>query len=998
MATFASQLASRGPFSHPAPASTHVPPAGTFIPGTKVQVGNHRVVVEKYLSEGGFAHVYVVRLPRTVDGENLAVLKRVAVPDTDHLASMRTEVETMKRLRGHRNIVKYIDSHASQLKGGGYEVFLLMEYCSGGGLIDFMNTRLQNRLTEPEILKIFTDVAEGVACMHYLKPPLLHRDLKVENVLISTSGSTRTYKLCDFGSAAPPRPAATSAAEGRLIEDDVQRHTTLQYRSPEMVDVYRKQPIDEKSDIWALGVLLYKLCYYTTPFEEVGQMAILNASFKYPNYPAFSDGLKLLIATMLREQPAKRPNIYQVLQKTCQMQGKEVPIRDIYTGRTQSETRQNQRLPQPPSNSQSRAGATLSPPAQPSLQPIPDITPMRRGRPEKPVSHHSSAKPSPSPLRMIDSTDPFASLDSGKAQPVDELSSRFPTLDQFSLLTDKGKTFDFAPASEKKETSTSDLARRITNALADDAFVRSPSPPKPAATPLAAPSATAPLAPATSRTVSEQQKALEAKDRPPAKAKAPAIVQKKPVMVSTGTMTSPSPAPASLPRRADRASYRFPSSDDLSRSKSQPQPLEKPRILAPISGSGTRLANLLKDDAMRSQGAPEWEPRSPTSSRPSLEGGRPSMKELDVGLQRSRSLNTRSRPLSVNLGAGPTHIQDQEIKMIGPGSLETDERDMSDLTEVESDTNIASDVDFLKAKEEEEKTGRKLVHIRLGSGSKHGKRASLPSLSFSGTKNLLSGRFGDAFRKFEGNDASNSRSRSPSPSERPINNLTPIAGSEATDLSDDRHAFEETEELSPEMRRELEKHRLEAEERRVAQAAADYRRRLAEKPGAPSGGIGRAASIQNKVQSLLKENDKPAVKTAAGYGHYTDQDVTHGHMAEQSHPSVPSSGLSLRPQPSQPIGPPPYPHSAPSSAVSLAAGKPSARPPQKPPAPPKPEALRTGRGELPAEPSAMDGTEALGPDDWEANFSRRYPSLSGLEMVETEIDVSKTRPPRTKEV
>lgn len=270
-------------------------PAGTFLPGTKVQVGSHRVVVEKYLSEGGFAHVYVVRLPHAVDGSETAVLKRVAVPDKVALANMRTEVETMKRLRGHRHIVKYIDSHASQLRGGGYEVFLLMEFCSGGGLIDFMNTRLQNRLTEPEILKIFSDVAEGVACIHYLKPPLLHRDLKVENVLISRYGGASYYKLCDFGSSAPPRPVATSAAEGRLIEDDVQRHTTLQYRSPEMIDVYRKQPIDEKSDIWALGVLLYKLCYYTTPFEEVGQMAILNASYKYPSYPQFSDRLRMLI-------------------------------------------------------------------------------------------------------------------------------------------------------------------------------------------------------------------------------------------------------------------------------------------------------------------------------------------------------------------------------------------------------------------------------------------------------------------------------------------------------------------------------------------------------------------------------------------------------------------------------------------------------------------------------------------------------------------------------
>jgi AP2-associated kinase len=56
----------------------------------------------------------------------------------------------------------------------------------GGGLIDFMNTRLQDRLTESEILKIFGDVAQGVACMHYLQPPLLHRDIKVRNRLVIT--------------------------------------------------------------------------------------------------------------------------------------------------------------------------------------------------------------------------------------------------------------------------------------------------------------------------------------------------------------------------------------------------------------------------------------------------------------------------------------------------------------------------------------------------------------------------------------------------------------------------------------------------------------------------------------------------------------------------------------------------------------------------------------------------------------------------------------------
>jgi AP2-associated kinase len=101
MAVYASNMSSRGPFANSTPpvAPSHAAPPGTFLPGTKVQVGTHRVVIDRYLSEGGFAHVYVVTLPRPVDGNQKAVLKRVAVPDKEHLANMRTEVETMKRLR-----------------------------------------------------------------------------------------------------------------------------------------------------------------------------------------------------------------------------------------------------------------------------------------------------------------------------------------------------------------------------------------------------------------------------------------------------------------------------------------------------------------------------------------------------------------------------------------------------------------------------------------------------------------------------------------------------------------------------------------------------------------------------------------------------------------------------------------------------------------------------------------------------------------------------------
>src|SRR5215471_13778638 len=98
-----------------------------------------------------------------------------------------------------------------------------------------MNRRLRERLTESEILTIFVNICEGVAAMHNLQPSILHRDLKVENVLQSSETS---FKLCDFGSATkvalkPP----SSNEEMRALEADLNRHTTLQYRAPEMVDV-----------------------------------------------------------------------------------------------------------------------------------------------------------------------------------------------------------------------------------------------------------------------------------------------------------------------------------------------------------------------------------------------------------------------------------------------------------------------------------------------------------------------------------------------------------------------------------------------------------------------------------------------------------------------------------------------------------------------------------------------------------------------------------------
>ena len=183
--------------------------------------------------------VYSVEIspPDPVCPNNIACLKRVVVPDKASLNTLRAEVDTMRLLRGNRYIVSYIDSHAtkSPVNKGMYEVYLLMEYCSRGGLIDFMNTRLQNRLQEFEVLNIMSQTSQGIAAMHELQPPLIHRDIKIENVLIAENGD---FKVCDFGSVSGVIRAPRNSDEFNYVQHDIMKNTTAQYRAPEMIDLY----------------------------------------------------------------------------------------------------------------------------------------------------------------------------------------------------------------------------------------------------------------------------------------------------------------------------------------------------------------------------------------------------------------------------------------------------------------------------------------------------------------------------------------------------------------------------------------------------------------------------------------------------------------------------------------------------------------------------------------------------------------------------------------
>ncbi|XP_048876621.1 AP2-associated protein kinase 1-like isoform X6 [Brienomyrus brachyistius] len=315
------ELVSSGPGSGGGGGGGGSSGAGASFIGRAFTIGRYQVTVDETLAEGGFAIVFLVR---THQGIRCA-LKRMYVNNEHDLRVCQREIQIMRDLAGHKNIVGFLDSCITAVGAGDvWEVLILMDFCRGGQVVNLMNQRLQTGFTEAEVLQIFCDTCEAVAQLHHCKTPIIHRDLKVENILLHDMGH---YVLCDFGSATdrfqnPQSEGVTS------VEEEIKKYTTLSYRAPEMVNLYSGKVITTKADIWAMGCLLYKLCFFTLPFGE-SQVAISDGSFTIPDNSRYSQDLHCLIRYMLEPDPEKRPDVYQVSYFAFRLAQRECPVQNI---------------------------------------------------------------------------------------------------------------------------------------------------------------------------------------------------------------------------------------------------------------------------------------------------------------------------------------------------------------------------------------------------------------------------------------------------------------------------------------------------------------------------------------------------------------------------------------------------------------------------------------------------------------------------------------------
>ncbi|XP_058152508.1 BMP-2-inducible protein kinase isoform X2 [Dasypus novemcinctus] len=283
-------------------------------------VGRYQVTLEESLAEGGFSTVFLVR----THGGLRCALKRMYVNNMPDLNICKREITIMKELSGHKNIVGYLDYAVNSISDNVWEVLILMEYCRAGQVVNQMNKKLQTGFTEPEVLQIFCDTCEAVARLHQCKTPIIHRDLKVENILLNDGGN---YVLCDFGSAT--NKFLNPQKDGvNVVEEEIKKYTTLSYRAPEMINLYGGKPITTKADIWALGCLLYKLCFFNLPFGE-SQVAICDGNFTIPDNSRYSHNIHCLIRFMLEPDPERRPDIFQVSYFAFKFAKKDCPVSNI---------------------------------------------------------------------------------------------------------------------------------------------------------------------------------------------------------------------------------------------------------------------------------------------------------------------------------------------------------------------------------------------------------------------------------------------------------------------------------------------------------------------------------------------------------------------------------------------------------------------------------------------------------------------------------------------
>ena len=266
----------------------------------------------KLLGKGAFGKVFESKNPIFNNKVAMKIIdkNKIQIDDNNEIGKnendyIRSEINILKKL-SHPNIVRIYEFYETD----NY-FYLINEFCQGGQLCDYINNYI---LSENQLCVIFYQVFSGLIYLH--ENNILHGDLKPENILISSveknleiNEEYAWIKIIDFGTAKIFHKTINK-------KDDIVG--TLYFISPEVFS-YNYDKYDEKSDIWSIGVILYKALTKKYPFigknENETIYYIIEKDYDDKNEMLlnYSEELQDLVKNLLMKDPNKRPSAKEAL-------------------------------------------------------------------------------------------------------------------------------------------------------------------------------------------------------------------------------------------------------------------------------------------------------------------------------------------------------------------------------------------------------------------------------------------------------------------------------------------------------------------------------------------------------------------------------------------------------------------------------------------------------------------------------------------------------------
>jgi serine/threonine protein kinase len=253
--------------------------------------------VERFLGEGAFAEVYRVR-HRFLGRQAMKVFKKFA-SNLNEIEELLGEAILLSRI-GHPNIVRVYDANLLETAKGSFGYFT-MEHVPGGSLDKFWRSHGANLVPFSTTLNIIKQICRGLAQAHQENPPIVHRDIKPQNILIGYEADGLRARVSDFGLAKQVNPLTLLASAAG----------TLSFKPPEVFESARFDSC--AADVWAIGTTLYLLLTDQLPFptEADFELNVARSFTRIPTRPSeinpdVDSSMDSIVSRALELDPKKR--------------------------------------------------------------------------------------------------------------------------------------------------------------------------------------------------------------------------------------------------------------------------------------------------------------------------------------------------------------------------------------------------------------------------------------------------------------------------------------------------------------------------------------------------------------------------------------------------------------------------------------------------------------------------------------------------------------------